>query len=588
MGGIFFGIYANDGPSIFDIELHKSFVNLSHRGLDGTILTTESTKTMEGRQFDRMKRTMTRTEIERSMKKYTFVHGYHRMAINDQTRNAFQPFELADKNNGSICRLMCNGEIYNYDLLQNKYNFNLESRSDVEIILHLYKKIGLLETINELNGEYTFVITDNLNTMNYKEATAIVVRDFLGFKPLYMIYHKTREFFWFVSEIKAIPEHMLKSANFTIEEVPPGSFWSFSKYLETGVKNIFTKIIDLDEYKSIDKIIQERDNDTLYMFQKDLRKLIKDSIEKRYTTTDHKVGILLSGGFDSNIIAGVVSEYINKNKTGDSLNLFTACDSIDSPDLNSTKVLIQYLKQKYPELNINHYPLCINNFDFISNKVKDLIKITETFDEKAIKQSIFYYFLLEYVNQKTDIKVLLTGDGLSDLLSDKKYLNLDDISFQKHQVDSLKNLHKNKLKVIDRIGNHFNMEIRCPFLDSSIVEIVLSMHPSLKKPMSFSLNSPPIDKYILRRALEMSDDGVFLKDDYEKLLPKELVWNPHYPSTSSNWINRELTNMCDKKYSEHEFYVYQSNIRYSNIKTKMALHFKILYDSLYPECDTLV
>lgn len=590
MGGIFFSIYANDGPSIFDAEMYRSFENINHRGLDGSILVTESTKTMEGRQFDRLKKTMTRTEIERFRKKYTFAHGYHRMSINDITRNGFQPFEICDKNTGNISRLMCNGEIYNYNDLQKKYNFSLESKSDVEIILHLYKKLGILETINELDGEYTFIITDNLNTLDYKQCNVFVVRDFLGFKPLYMVYHKHREFFLFVSEMKAIPEHMLKSSNFEIEEVPPGTFWSFNTYVETGVKNKFTKFVDLDEYKSTDKVIQETDNDTLYMFQKDLRKLVKESVIKRYILSDHKVGILLSGGFDSNIIAGIIAEYISKNgnETNDTLYLFTACDTLDSPDLNSSKLLTSYLKEKFPQLNISHNIICLNNFNVISGKIQELIKILETYNEKCIEKAIFYYFLLNYIKQKTGIKVLLTGDGLSDLLSNIKYLNSEDSIFQINQVESLKNLHKNTLKVLDRIGNYFNIELRCPYLDTSIVEMLLNIHPSLKKPMSFSLNSQPIDKYILRRSFEMNDDGIFVKDDYEKILPKDLLWKTHYASSSSKWIHDELSTIFEGKYTEKEFYSYLSNIKYSNIKTKMELHFKILYDTFYPTCDRLV
>ena len=36
---------------------------------------------------------------------------------------------------------MCNGEIYNYKILAERYNITLESDSDCEIILHLYEFI---------------------------------------------------------------------------------------------------------------------------------------------------------------------------------------------------------------------------------------------------------------------------------------------------------------------------------------------------------------------------------------------------------------------------------------------------------------
>ena len=59
--------------------------------------------------------------------------GFHRLAINDLSEKGDQPFELNNE------WLVCNGEIYNYHELQEKYKFPLKSKSDCEILLHLFQ-----------------------------------------------------------------------------------------------------------------------------------------------------------------------------------------------------------------------------------------------------------------------------------------------------------------------------------------------------------------------------------------------------------------------------------------------------------------
>ena len=65
------------------------------------------------------------------------IFGFHRLAINGLNTKSNQPFEI---NN---CVLICNGEIYNFAQLAMDNNITLETDSDCEIILHLYKLYGM-------------------------------------------------------------------------------------------------------------------------------------------------------------------------------------------------------------------------------------------------------------------------------------------------------------------------------------------------------------------------------------------------------------------------------------------------------------
>ena len=62
--------------------------------------------------------------------------GFHRLSIMDLSNSGSQPMYLSD--NPSVT-LICNGEIYNYLEIAERYNFEMESGSDSEVILHLYK-----------------------------------------------------------------------------------------------------------------------------------------------------------------------------------------------------------------------------------------------------------------------------------------------------------------------------------------------------------------------------------------------------------------------------------------------------------------
>ena len=85
---------------------------------------------------------------------------FHRLAINGLDEASNQPF-VYDK-----LILQCNGEIYNYKQLASIYNIQLNTHSDCEIILHLYKKYGI-QCINWLDGVFTFVLFDEINGLIY-------------------------------------------------------------------------------------------------------------------------------------------------------------------------------------------------------------------------------------------------------------------------------------------------------------------------------------------------------------------------------------------------------------------------------------
>jgi asparagine synthase (glutamine-hydrolysing) len=99
--------------------------------------------------------------------------------------------------------LVCNGEIYNFQELKNKFNIDFKTDSDCEIITGLIKMFyngslydAVVKTIEQLDGDYSFAVYDGKNFL--------AVRDPVGVKPLYFGENKGEEIFAFASEKKAL------------------------------------------------------------------------------------------------------------------------------------------------------------------------------------------------------------------------------------------------------------------------------------------------------------------------------------------------------------------------------------------------
>ena len=114
----------------------------SHRGPDKTVFINDDTRTW----------------------------GFHRLSINGMEPAADQPFHLKN------CRLICNGEIYNFRSLISEFELENEykSGSDCEIIIHLYRKIGIQETLRRLDGVFGFVLSGYcINCFNFQRFQTI-------------------------------------------------------------------------------------------------------------------------------------------------------------------------------------------------------------------------------------------------------------------------------------------------------------------------------------------------------------------------------------------------------------------------------
>lgn len=123
-----------------------------------------------------------------------FSHA--RLSIIDlNEQRAKQPFLSKDEN----ILLTHNGEFYDYQKIRARLTASgarFQTKSDSEIIMHLYPREGMSRALHHLRGEFAFALYDD------KEESLFLVRDRFGIKPLY--WTQTDNGVVFGSELKVL------------------------------------------------------------------------------------------------------------------------------------------------------------------------------------------------------------------------------------------------------------------------------------------------------------------------------------------------------------------------------------------------
>jgi asparagine synthase (glutamine-hydrolysing) len=625
MGAILFLLYNMSKPPI-NIEYINSFMNMKSRGEDDTQFLIENTPVINNINTQQISSILSKRELK-EYKQITFNYGYHRMSINDISEDGSQPFEdpilhkissYPELRNRPKRKLLCNGEIYNYgDLIESEgfTDKDLQSQSDCEIILPLYIKYadkeknsekGLVESLKKINGEYSFVLTENTTTFNLKNINAFVVRDLFGTRPLYMVKYIAKNenlsemFYLFTTELKGIPKELLKNPDYIVTEIPPGCFWSYQKAINSSSQNSmqknmqknisdeFTTYYDLSFYSDLSNCIYNKpDPNTLSSIYKNINLILNKSVIERFNLSDKKVGLLLSGGFDSCIILSILVKYLVEYGYDNPLSVFTIGD-LDNDDVINAKNHVLYLEKTY-NIIIHHHIVSLSDYNLILPEIPNIIKGLETYDPVTIRKSIPLYYLLKYIKEKTDIKVLLSGEGLDECCGYDELFTLNDKEFREKSIELLFNLHKYDLLRSDKLSGFFGLEIRYPFLSKDFVEYILSIHPSLQRPQMSGYSRDPIEKYIIRKSF-----------DNEKI-QKEILWNSRKDiSESFNTFTDFLSTCFNQQITDTEFYNYIQNTTLPSndvfVKgtsgvipnSKEDMYYKKIFNTLFPNMENII
>lgn len=229
--------------------------------------------------------------------------GTCRLAIIDLSPLGNQP--MANPENERFW-ITYNGEIYNFRELREELEMSghrFRSKSDTEVILHGFEQEGA-SFFKKLNGIFAFAIWDTV------QKALVFARDPIGVKPLYYFWDGKRLIF--SSELKALLAHDIpRQINeralriyFQLSYVPaPLTIFENVYKLEPGTLGRFSGgRLALERYWGMPR--PDAMPATFSEATRLLRGLMEDAV-RRQLVADVPVGVFLSGGIDSTLIAAL-------------------------------------------------------------------------------------------------------------------------------------------------------------------------------------------------------------------------------------------------------------------------------------------
>jgi asparagine synthase (glutamine-hydrolysing) len=563
------GFYASSSDNNLDI-IKNMLLTLEHRGPDDN------------------------GYIVNKIKSKDLILGHTRLSIQDLTINGHQPMHYEHLS------MVYNGEVYNFieiklELKKNGYIF--DSSSDTEVILKAFHKWGL-EAINKFNGMFAIILFDCRINKLY------LFRDRAGVKPLYYYHHNN--LFLFSSELKSFHKHDgfqkdidKKSLNLYFQygyvpspfsifkntfKVESGSFIEYDLENNSLIKKKYWDILKIVENTSLSKneneLIENIENTMLSSF-------------KYRMISDRPVGIFLSGGNDSSMVAALLAKNYKKQ-----IKTFTL--GFKESKYNEAP----YAKDVADYLKTEHYEYYCTYQDAI-DIVQELPKVCdEPFaDSSVIPTMLLSKFAKEHVdvvlsadggdeifggygryitniNQykiltklpKNILKIfsLSSGNKLKDIANNPSFLNIiltrlnslayfgkdelvdggihnmenifdvssGDFVDKLMKIDYLTYLEGDILQKVDRASMYVSLESREPMLDYRLVELLGSISSNKK----IKNNIP---KYLLKQILY-------------KHFPKKMVDRKKmgFSIPLGEWLSNELSYLVNQYLTRERFLKY--------------------------------
>lgn len=450
---------------------------------------------------------------------------FHRLAINDLSLDGDQPF-IYEWDDETVLHVMCNGEIYNYKRLVDKFNLEnkMKGYSDCEIIGHLleYFDGDVGQVANELDGEYAFVARMEFPDGNVR---IVAARDRYGVRPLYYAsFEKGIIFSSMLGGIVGIDD--AKGHHF-----PPGH--TYSETLTDPQRNI--------EWKSFEQAVTHPfpDVTSINKMYLSITNALIDAVKVRLTS-ERPIGFLLSGGLDSSLVVAIATKLLGIKAP----NTFTIGFDRDATDVKYARIVATFLGSKHTEIIIDPSKAL--------EDVRDVIKSLETYDITTIRASIPQYLLAKHISEKTKIRVIMNGDGSDEVACGYIY-NYYAPSPEAADADSKRLLSEihcfDGLRVDRTLGAH-GLEARLPFLDPMYVSEYHRVAPHLRVP---SKENNRMEKQFLRDAFATL---------YPGLLPNEVLYRQKEAfsdgvskaTIENSWFNTLQSAAKEMNMSESEWY----------------------------------
>lgn len=507
--------------------------------------------------------------------------GHKRLSIVDLSDMGRQPMV-------SECgrfSLVFNGEIYNYLELKGilrQRGHQFQSSCDTEVLLKSFLEWGVA-CLQRLNGMFAFALYDQ------KEEKVFLVRDRIGEKPLY--FSSWGSHFAFASEMKAFLALDPLGFHFQLDPLQVQRFMGFMWLPNSGATmirqierlqpgeiveyDIKTKRLKREHYweLKIDPNIARMDFKQAVATYEEL---LDDSVRLRLQA-DVPVGIMLSGGLDSSIIAALAQKHTQR-----SVSTFTL------------KFDNKYSEEKYAKLvsghiGSHHHELLIETSNLFE-KLKDIIYYFD--DLTTVDGGLITTILMGNVLKENGVKVILLGEG-----SDEINAGYGKFSFSKFPFSVLPSCVRNtayyyamsrypllkpdffkharfvnkainsspgdslqqftKFDLTHQLPNHLlmkvdkatmaqSLEARVPFLDHRLVEFVYNLPSKYKlQGKTFSMSSLN-EKHLLKKvAAKHLPSQIIQRKKFGMMLPTSEVLRDNKEKIKEELLNSENSVVFD-------------------------------------------
>jgi asparagine synthase (glutamine-hydrolysing) len=301
---------------------------------------------------------------------------------------------------GSIW-IVFNGEIYNHPELRQqleKTGHNFSTRSDTEVILHLYEEYGE-RCVEFLSGMFAFAIWDS------NQEKLLLARDRIGQKPLFYLQDDNR--LLFSSEIKGLLA--VSQQERAMDEVALHYFLSL-RFIPPPL-TIFRNVrklpaahilIHQNGQTRISKYWQLSFGSQKDWNEAELVESLREKLQAvvhSHLISDVPVGAFLSGGLDSSMIVAMMSPDV-----GEALQTFAI--GVEESDFNE----LPYARMVADRYKTDHRESCVN-----PNLIQMLPRMIWHMDEPSDPIAACMFHAAELASRS--VKVVLGGDGGDELFA---------------------------------------------------------------------------------------------------------------------------------------------------------------------------
>jgi asparagine synthase (glutamine-hydrolysing) len=395
--------------------------------------------------------------------------------------------------------LVGNGEIYNHESIRRELGDEpYETRSDNEVALRLLGRRGP-EELGQLEGMYALL------SATADGGSFVAARDPVGIKPLY--WARRGQEVRFASELSTFDPRWRTA----VEAFPPGYYWTPERGLRRFAEAVppAAAAADPRPEPTPDDLVETRET-------------IVEAVH-RQMMGDVPVGVFLSGGLDSTLIAAIAARHCAER--GERLTTF-AVGTEGSADILAARQAAEYL-------GTDHHERLYTAEEALA-AVVPVVHAIEHFDPSLVRSAVPNYLLAEMTSRH--VKVVLTGEGADELFAGYSYFRgfSDPEELNEELMRTVRGLHNLNLQRCDRVTMAHGLEARVPFLDRQVIALALRL------PAQWKVSGPGVpEKRLLRQA-------------FTGWLPDELLWREKSQFGDGSGAASVLTRVVERDITEAE------------------------------------